>query len=151
MREGRFYTFWVYIMGSKTGTLYIGMTGFLAARSRQHKSGEIEGFTKKYGCDRLLYYEIYDSVFRAKARERQLKGWRREKKIKLIESINPRWADLAEHFGREMRFGDSPSRKLPESAMAEDAPSGSFDSAPISHKPQDSFQALRSGRAGLGC
>lgn len=113
MREGRFYTFWVYIMGGRTGTLYAGMTGFLATRVGQHKSGEIEGFTKKYGCDRLLYYEIYDSVFRAKVRERQLKGWRREKKIRLIESMNPRWQDLAEHFGREMLFRGQSLKKTP--------------------------------------
>ena len=51
MREGRFYTFWVYIMGSATGTIYVGMSGFLAPRVGQHKSGKIEGFTKKYKCD----------------------------------------------------------------------------------------------------
>jgi putative endonuclease len=102
MREGRFYTFWVYIMGSRTGTLYTGMTGFFNTRIAQHKSGEIEGFTKRYKCDRLLYYERYDSVFVAKRRELQLKGWRREKKIKLIEKMNPRWEDLAENFGKEM-------------------------------------------------
>jgi putative endonuclease len=113
MREGRFYTFWVYIMGSRTGTLYTGMTGFLAKRASQHKSGEIEGFTKKYKCDRLLYYEIYDSVFRAQARERQVKGWRREKKIKLIESMNPRWEDLAENFGKEMLFRGQSLKKTP--------------------------------------
>jgi predicted GIY-YIG superfamily endonuclease len=55
MREGRFYKFWVYIMTSRTGTLYTGMTGFFDTRISQHKSGEIEGFTKKYKCDRLVY------------------------------------------------------------------------------------------------
>ena len=113
MREGRFYTFWVYIMGSRSGTLYGGMTGFLSPRAGQHKSGAIEGFTKKYKRDRLLYYEIYDSVFRTKARERQLKGWRREKKIKLIETMNPRWQDLAENFGKEMLFRGQPLKKTP--------------------------------------
>jgi putative endonuclease len=57
MREGRFYKFWVYIMGSRTGTLYAGMTGFFTTRIGQYKSGLIAGFTKKYGVDRLLYYE----------------------------------------------------------------------------------------------
>ena len=113
MREGRFYTFWVYIMGSHSGTIYVGMTGFLSPRVGQHKSGSIEGFTKKYKCDRLLYYEIYDSVFRAKARERQLKGWRREKKIKLIEKVNPRWEDLAEHLGKEMLFRGQSLKRTP--------------------------------------
>lgn len=55
MRDGRFYKFWVYIMGSRTGTLYTGMTGFFDTRVGQHKLGLIEGFSKKYGCSRLLY------------------------------------------------------------------------------------------------
>jgi len=58
MRDGQFYKFWVYIMGSRTGTLYVGMTGFLDQRVVQHKSGLIDGFTKKYGVNRLLYYEV---------------------------------------------------------------------------------------------
>ncbi len=102
MRDGRFYKFWVYIVGSRTGTLYTGMTGFFDTRIGQHKLGLIEGFTKKYGCNRLLYYEIYTDALQAKRREIQLKGWRREKKIKLIEKMNPRWADLAEHRGQEV-------------------------------------------------
>jgi putative endonuclease len=68
----------------------------------QHKSGVIEGFSKNYGCDCLLYYEGYDDVGRAKRREIQMQGWRREKKIALIENMNPRWEDLAEHWGQEM-------------------------------------------------
>ena len=67
-----------------------------------NKSGLIQGFTKKYGCHRLLYYEIYSDAFQAKRREIQLKGWRRAKKIALIEKMNPRWEDLAEHWGQEM-------------------------------------------------
>ncbi|HET9165926.1 MAG TPA: GIY-YIG nuclease family protein [Candidatus Angelobacter sp.] len=67
MREGRFYKFWVYIIASPTGTLYIGMTGFIDTRIFQHKSGEIDGFTKKYRCNRLVYYEQYDDVLRGKA------------------------------------------------------------------------------------
>jgi putative endonuclease len=102
MRDGHFYKYRVYIMGSLTGTLYVGMTGFFDARIGQHKCGVIEGFSKKYGCHRLLYYEGYDDVGRAKRREIQLKGWRREKKIKLIGKMNPRWEDLAEHWGQEV-------------------------------------------------
>ena len=111
MREGRFYKFWVYIMSSGSGTLYIGMTGFVDTRIFQHKSGEIDGFTKKYKCNRLVYYEEYDDVYVAKGRERQLKGWRREKKIALIEKRNPRWEDLAEHWGLEILFRDQPMKK----------------------------------------
>ncbi len=104
LRDGQFYKFWVYIMGSRTGVLYVGMTGFFTQRLGQHKSGLIDGFTKKYGVDRLLYYEVYSDVGKAKRRELQLKGWRREKKIKLIEKMNPRWEDLSEHLGQEMLF-----------------------------------------------
>jgi putative endonuclease len=112
MREGRFYKFWVYIMCSSTGTLYVGMTGFIDTRVFQHRSGEIDGFTKKYKCHRLVYYEEYDDVYVAKRRERQLKGWRREKKIALIEKRNPRWEDLSENWGREMLFrGQSMKKK----------------------------------------
>jgi putative endonuclease len=113
MRDGRFYRFWVYIMASRTGTLYIGVTGYAGTRVGQHKSGAIEGFTKKYGCDRLVYYEIYDEAARALGREKQLKGWRREKKIALIERMNPRWEDLAEHWGREMLFRGQSLKKTP--------------------------------------
>ena len=104
MRDGRFYKFWVYIMSSPSGTLYVGMTGFINTRTAQHKARILEGFTKDYKCCRLVYYEAWQDVYQAKRRERQLKGWRREKKIALIESINPRWEDLAEHWGKQMLF-----------------------------------------------
>ncbi len=98
------HQYFVYIMCSNSGTLYIGMTNSIYRRALQHKSSEIEGFTSKYHCDRLVHYESYDNVHRAIGREKELKGWTRAKKIALIESRNPRWADLAEHWGAEMRF-----------------------------------------------
>ena len=104
MRDGFHYRFWVYILTSNTGTLYIGLTGFLDKRIHQHKHDTIEGFTKKYQCHRLVYYESFQDVSAAIAREKQIKGWRREKKIGLIEKLNPRWQDLAENWGRELRF-----------------------------------------------
>ncbi len=113
MKDGRFYKFWVYIVGSRTGTLYIGMTGFFDTRIGQHKLGLIEGFSKKYGCTRLLYYEVYSDALQAKRREIQLKGWRREKKIKLIEKMNPRWEDLAEHWGQELLQPGQSLKKTP--------------------------------------
>ncbi len=85
--------------------------GFLDTRIFQHRSGEIDGFTKKYKCNRLVYYEQYDDVYVAKRRERQLKGWRREKRIALIENMNPRWKDLAENWGREMLFRGQSMKK----------------------------------------
>jgi putative endonuclease len=96
--------FCVYIMASRTGTLYIGITSELELRVRQHKTREIEGFAAKYYCTRLVYYESFDNVVKAIAREKQLKGWRRSKKIALIENVNPRWEDLAEKWGAEAKF-----------------------------------------------
>jgi putative endonuclease len=101
MREHRYL---VYIVASRTGTLYIGMTNSIYRRALQHKSGEIEGFASKYHCNRLVYYEGFDDVHRAIGREKQLKGWARAKKIALIESKNPRWEDLAEKLGAQMAF-----------------------------------------------
>jgi len=113
VRDGSNYTFWVYIMVSRTGTLYTGVTGYIDQRILQHKMDSIEGFTKRYQIHRLVYYETYDQVLRAIAREKQLKGWRRDKKIALIEKINPRWQDLAEHWGREMRFRGQSLKRTP--------------------------------------
>jgi putative endonuclease len=97
-------TFWVYIMASRSGTLYIGITSELEIRVRQHKVCEIEGFAAKYNCTRLVCYESFDKVVKAIAREKQLKGWRRSKKVALIEKVNPHWEDLAEKWGAEVRF-----------------------------------------------
>jgi len=85
----------VYIMGSLSGTLYIGVSGNLNRRVFQHKFHHFEGFTARYDVTRLLYWESYDEVHKALARETQLKGWRREKKIALIVRRNPHWVDLA--------------------------------------------------------
>jgi putative endonuclease len=106
VRDGFHYKFWVYILVSRTGTLYVGVTGYFDRRIAQHKMDSIEGFTSKYKIHRLVYYETYDQMQRAIGREKQLKDWRREKKIarSLTEKVNPRWQDLAENWGREMRF-----------------------------------------------
>jgi putative endonuclease len=78
--------YFVYIVCSRSGTLYIGMTNNLYRRMLEHKSGEFEGFASQYHCDRLVYWESFDDVRKAIDREKQLKGWRRAKKMKLIES-----------------------------------------------------------------
>jgi putative endonuclease len=70
---------YIYVLGSHTGTLYIGVTRNLYLRVLQHKEGMLEGFTATYGCKRLLYFEFYESIRIAIAREKQLKGWRRER------------------------------------------------------------------------
>jgi putative endonuclease len=87
--------YFVYIMASRSHTLYIGVTGDLHKRVFEHKWREHDGFTAKYNCDRLVWYESYQDVGKAIAREKQLKGWRREKKIVLIEKMNPAWVDLS--------------------------------------------------------
>jgi putative endonuclease len=96
--------YWVYIVCSRSGTLYIGMTNSIERRMKEHKGGEFEGFASKYHCDRLVYFESFDDVLIAIGREKQLKGWVRRKKIALIESVNPRWQDLAEKWGTRMAF-----------------------------------------------
>ena len=82
-------TFYVYIMASKTGTLYVGMTNNIKKRVYEHKQHLIPGFTDKYKVERLLYIETINDSVSAIKREKQIKAWRREKKVSLIDSINP--------------------------------------------------------------
>ncbi len=85
----------VYIMTNKpNGTLYTGVTSDLLQRTSQHRLKTFKGFSAKYGCDRLVYYEVYEDMPTAIAREKQLKGGSRKKKILLIEGLNPKWEDL---------------------------------------------------------
>jgi putative endonuclease len=87
--------FFVYILASKrNGTLYVGVTNDLARRLAEHKAKLIPGFTRKYGVDQLVYFEAFDSILEARAREHSLKRWRRIWKIALIEKLNPDWRDL---------------------------------------------------------
>ena len=94
----REHSYAVYILGSISGTLYIGVTNNLKFRVSQHKDHSFGGFTAKYEVDRLLYFEIFREVTDAIKREKQLKGWRREKKIALIEKDNPQWKDLSREW-----------------------------------------------------
>jgi putative endonuclease len=89
--------FFVYIMtnGPKSAVLYTGITGDLRRRVWQHKTKRTQGFTSRYNLDRLVYYENFAYPDAAIDREKEIKGWRRSKKIALIESMNPRWEDLA--------------------------------------------------------
>ena len=88
--------FFVYILASKrNGTLYVGVTNNLARRVAEHKAKLVPGFTRKYGVDLLVYFEAFDSVLEARAREHAMKRWRRAWKIELIEKLNPDWRDLA--------------------------------------------------------
>ena len=88
----------VYIMTNKSRTLYTGVTNDLMRRVYEHKNKLIKGFTSKYNIQCLVYYETTSSIDSAIAREKQIKGWLRAKKIALIESINPEWKDLSEEW-----------------------------------------------------
>ncbi|MGH9492799.1 MAG: GIY-YIG nuclease family protein [Terriglobales bacterium] len=93
MREPKRY--YAYILASISGTLYIGITSALKERVFKHKEGLFDGFRRKYSVNRLVYFESFDDVRTAIDREKQLKGWRRAKKIALIERINSQWKDLS--------------------------------------------------------
>jgi putative endonuclease len=104
--EKRYY---VYIMSSKGRVLYTGVTGFLMARVLQHKSGQVAGFTQRYHINRLVYYEAFRYVNNAIARETQIKKWRREKRVPLIEALNPTWEDLAADWGKPATMRQGPA------------------------------------------
>jgi putative endonuclease len=95
MSERATRTFWVYTTASgPLGVIYVGMTSNLAGRAWEHRERVMEGFTKRYWVDRLVYFEAHDDAEVAASRERLLKRWHRDWKIKLIEKSNPTWADL---------------------------------------------------------
>jgi len=96
VRDERIYC--VYIVASRSHTLYIGVTGNLLKRVWQHKMKTFEGFSAQYNCNRLVWFENYTSPAAAIEREKQLKGWVRRKKVALIEKMNPVWADLSEEW-----------------------------------------------------
>ena len=91
-------TYYVYIMGSKSGTLYVGVTSKLKKRVYEHKNHLIPGFTDRYDINKLLYFETIGDSTSSIKREKQIKAWRRGKKVKLIDSINPQWNDLSEDW-----------------------------------------------------
>lgn len=87
---------YVYIMASRpNGTLYIGVTSNLLKRAWEHREGVIDGFTKRYGCKLLVWFEAYDRIEEAIVREKQMKEWRRAWKIRRIVEMNPGWQDLS--------------------------------------------------------
>lgn len=92
-------TYYVYIMASRSLNLYTGVTNSIYRRALQHKLREIEGLTTRYNINRLVYYEIFHQVGAAIAREKQIKSWRRAKRLALIATKNPTWQDLAEGWG----------------------------------------------------
>lgn len=92
----------VYILGSKTGTLYIGVTSDFDKRLFEHRNGIKSGFASKYGCTRVLLHEHFAEISSAIAREKQIKGWTRAKKLALISQSNPEFKDLCAQHGWQM-------------------------------------------------
>lgn len=90
--------YYVYIMTNKSKTLYTGVTNNLNRRVYEHKNKLLPGFTAKYNITKLVYYGIFNDINQAIAREKQIKGWIRKKKIDLIESVNPEWNDLSKEW-----------------------------------------------------
>ncbi|MFZ0315297.1 MAG: GIY-YIG nuclease family protein [Candidatus Korobacteraceae bacterium] len=93
----------VYIMASRMHVFYVGVTNDIARRVREHKQRVHKDFTSRYNVDRLVWYEVWSHIRSAIAREKQIKPWRREKKIRLIESLNPTWQDLSEEWGKPIQ------------------------------------------------
>ncbi len=101
--------YYVYIRSSQTRVLYIGMTGGIEHRVSQHKTHAFAGFSAKYNVASLVYFERHEDVVTAIHREKEMKAWRREEKLKLIESTNPKWKDLSYGWYQRHRF--QPDRK----------------------------------------
>jgi putative endonuclease len=137
MREEKRY--YVYIMASRSLTLYTGVTGDIYHRVLQHKEGEIEGFTKKYQINRLVYYETFKYVNNAIAREKQIKVWTRSKRLALIKTMNPTWQDLAQGWGEPTkmqipRFARDDNPKENDSGKDTEERRGSPEAAPLQTK-----------------
>ena len=102
-------TFYVYMMTNKSRVvLYTGITNSLEVRVWQHRHARLDGFTKKYHVDRLVYYESFDDPHNAISREKEIKSWRRSKKNALLERLNPKWADLSTILYQESRGPSHP-------------------------------------------
>jgi putative endonuclease len=101
-------TYYTYIMSSRTKVLYIGITNNLERRVQQHKEGKHDSFTKEYRCHHLVWFERYATAASAIAREKQLKGWRRARKIALIEEQNLEWQDLSKDWGKSFGANQPP-------------------------------------------
>ncbi len=88
--------YYVYLLTNRSGTLYTGVTNDIQRRMYEHKNKLVKGFTKRYNIDMLVYYEVTSDIGEGLTREKQIKAWRRSKRISLIESANPQWRDLSE-------------------------------------------------------
>jgi putative endonuclease len=98
------HIYYTYIVSSASRTIYVGVTNNLERRVQEHKNGTFRGFTAKYHCHRLVWFERYSWIGQAIAREKELKGWRRAKKVALIQQENPAWSDLSEEWGTKIIY-----------------------------------------------
>lgn len=96
--------YYVYIMSNASRTLYIGVTNDIDRRVYEHRNKTADGFTKRYNITKLVYFEIFSDIKQAIAREKELKGWIRKKKISLIISVNPKWDDISKQWGQDEPF-----------------------------------------------
>ena len=102
----RDWHFWIYILASKSRRIYTGVTNDIERRVKEHKEGRIEGFTQRYKINRLVYRERFHYIDNAIAREKEIKGWDRAKRIALIEAENPTWKDLSLKWGEPIEMLD---------------------------------------------
>src|SRR5271168_1379316 len=136
MREEKRY--YVYILSSRSLTLYTGVTGDIYHRALQHRAGEIEGFTKQYRVNRLVYYETFKYVNNAIAREKQIKAWTRAKRLALIKSENPTWQDLAEGWGDPIKLQIPHFVRDDKGLKVDNVPASVGESADVSRTNPDS-------------
>ena len=106
----RAWQFWVYILSSKSRRIYTGVTNDIGRRVHEHKEGQIEGFTRRYRINRLVYYERFRYIGNAIAREKEIKSFDRAKRVALIEGMNPTWNDLSEEWGKPVKLGTPASQ-----------------------------------------
>jgi len=92
------HEYYVYLMTNVTGMLYTGVTNDLERRVYEHRNKKVRGFTSRYNLTKLVYFESTNDVTVAIAREKQIKGWLRKKKVTLIETVNPKWRDLSKDW-----------------------------------------------------
>jgi putative endonuclease len=121
MRQLNVHQYFTYMLTNEwRNVLYTGVTNSLETRIWQHKMRAVEGFTKKYNCTVLVYYEIYEDVNQTIAREKQIKSWSRAKKNSLVETMNPKWNDLASDWYLEIAGDPSPSSAAGAAPAARD-------------------------------
>ena len=106
------HCYFVYLIASRSRTLYCGVTNDSERRVAQHKEGAFGGFTSQYRCTRLVWFERFQYIEDAIMREKEIKGWRREKKVALIVEQNPTWEDLSERWRQEVVLGEARSGSL---------------------------------------